>query len=238
MPVFEAGDVRIRYESWGDGPAVLLAAPGGVRSAISFWERAPWNPIEYLADRFLVVAMDQRNAGDSLAPVRPNDGWHAYTGDQLGLMDYLGHKRFHFLGMCIGGAFGVGLVAAAPERLRSAVLLQPIGLDGNRDAFYEKFDDWAADLRASTHPDVTDEVWRRFRSNLYDGDFMFSVDRDVARTCQVPLLVLRGNGYFHPAGISEELVRLAPGAELVERWKDGDAVSDGRRQVEVFLAAH
>ena len=48
---------------------MLLFAPGGMRSAIPFWETQPWNPIEALSPHFRVIAMDQRNAGQSTAPV-------------------------------------------------------------------------------------------------------------------------------------------------------------------------
>ncbi len=60
-----------------------------MRSAISFWARSPWNPIETLSDRFRVIAMDQRNAGHSTAPIHSGNGWHSYTADHIALMDHL-----------------------------------------------------------------------------------------------------------------------------------------------------
>ena len=44
MPHFERRDIRLYYEESGSGFPVLLFAPGGMRSAIPFWENAPWNP--------------------------------------------------------------------------------------------------------------------------------------------------------------------------------------------------
>ena len=67
MPIYEREGAQIYYEVSGRGPAVLLIAPGGMKSAISFWEGTPWNPITQLQDQFTVVAMDQRNAGQSKA---------------------------------------------------------------------------------------------------------------------------------------------------------------------------
>ena len=95
MPFADVGEARLYYEEYGSGFPVLLIAPGGMRSAVSFWEGTPWNPIEQLSAEYRVIAMDQRNAGQSTAPVGPSDGWHVYTADQLGLMDALGIDIFH-----------------------------------------------------------------------------------------------------------------------------------------------
>ena len=41
------------------------------------------------------------------------------------------------LGMCIGGPYCLGMMKADPNRVSSAVLLQSIGLDNNRDLFHD-----------------------------------------------------------------------------------------------------
>lgn len=148
---------------------MLLLAPGGMRSSIDAWDRAPWNPIEQLAPHYRVIAMDQRNAGRSVAQVRASDGWATYAQDQLALLDHLGVQRAHVLGMCIGGAFIVRLLRDAPQRIGAAVLLQPIGLDGNRSAFHEIFDTWAAE-RSPQHPEAGQRDWAGFREGMYGGD--------------------------------------------------------------------
>ena len=156
MPTLENGPVSLHYETWGDGPAVLLLAPGGLRaSRIETWANAPWNPIEALADRYhVIVAMDQRNTGTSFAPITAADGWPSYAADQLALMDHLGIERFAVVGMCIGGAFIMELIAEAPERVSAAVAMQPIGLADNRDEFRAIFDEWRKGI-ADEHPEAT-----------------------------------------------------------------------------------
>ena len=62
----------LHYIEHGGGFPVLLFAPGGMRSASSFWKSAPWNPVTELADEFRVISMDQRNAGRSTAPISPD----------------------------------------------------------------------------------------------------------------------------------------------------------------------
>lgn len=234
MPTFERGDVELYYEESGQGFPILLFAPGGMRSAIAFWERSPWNPIESLSPHFRVIAMDQRNAGSSRAPVKAGDGWPTYTADHLALLDHLGVDRCHLLGGCIGGPYCLGVMEAAPERVASAVLQQPIGSEDNRQAFYEMFDAWADELRRS-RGDVPESAWSSFRSNMYDGDFVFNVSREFVASCPTPMLVLMGDDLYHPQSTSREIAKLAPSATLVERWKEPAVVETTVETVVSFL---
>ena len=237
MSTFRHGDVEIHYETAGEGFPVLLFAPGGMRSAIGFWENSPWNPIDVLSPAFKVIAMDQRNAGESTAPVSASDGWHSYTDDHIALLGHLGEDRCHVLGGCIGGPYCAGVMQRAPERVAAAVLQQPIGLENNREAFYEMFNGWADKLKAE-RDDVTDEALAQFRSNMYDGDFLFNVDRDFIRGCTIPMLVLMGNDLYHPESTSREIADLAPNATLIERWKDDEVVAQTAQTVLDFLKAN
>ncbi len=237
MPIFQRDDIHLYYEEYGTGFPVLLIAPGGMRSAVSFWERTPWNPITHLSPHYRVIAMDQRNAGSSVAPVRATDSWHVYTADQLALLDHLGVQQCHAAGMCIGGPYIMGLIQAAPQRIASAVLLQPIGLDNNREAFFEMFDSWAQELKPQ-RPEVSPETWEVFKTSMYSGDFLFNVSRQFVAHCQTPLLVFMGNDLYHPASTSREIAELAPHATFIERWKEPEYQAAGKEAVEKFLLAH
>ncbi len=219
MPVFSDQDVHLYYEEYGAGFPILLFAPGGMRSSIPFWEGSQWNPIESLSPHFRVIAMDQRNAGKSTAPIKGTDGWHVYTEDHLRLLDHLQIDRCHVLGGCIGGPYCFGVMQAAPDRVAAAVLQQTIGLENNRQAFYDMFDSWAESLREE-RPEVSESDWQQFRSNMYDGDFLFNTDRDFVRNCELPMLVLMGSDLYHPESTSREVAELAPNAVLIEHWKD------------------
>jgi len=239
MSIFEDDGNKISYEVNGSGFPVLLIAPGGLWSAREKWSAAPWNPVVELSDEFTVVSMDQRNAGASTAPISGGDGWHTYTSDQLALMDYLGYDSFHMAGMCIGGPYVAGMIAAVPERVTCGVMFQPIGLDNNRGTFFELFDDWAAVKRAD-HPDVSEGEWESFRSNMFGSDFMFNpnASRDVVAGFETPVLVLEGSDNFHPSATSVEAAAIIPGAILVNDWKEGPAVEAGRAAVREFLTAN
>jgi len=240
MPYAETNGANIYYEDVGEGFPVFLIAPGGMKSSIDFWRGMAWNPIVKLADKYRVIAMDQRNAGQSSAPVSGSDGWSTYTSDQLGLMDALGVDRFHVMGMCIGGPYAMGLIEAAPERVASAVLFQSIGLmngGSNRNAFYDMFDSWAEPLAATKDASAAD--WQQFRSNMYDGDdFLFNVDDRFVKNCVTPLCILEGNDLYHPQETSQRIRALAPNHLYIEHWKDDDSRGGAMREVENFLLAH
>lgn len=224
---------------------MLLFAPGGMHSIAAMWrerpgsppEPVPWiNPTVDLAGDFTVVSMDQRNAGASTGDVSAGDGWATYTSDHVALMDHLGFERVHAMGGCIGSSYALALCAAAPERVGAAILQNPIGLSAdNRKSFIGMFDSWASSL-ASSRPEVTSQDLESFRENMFGGDFVFSVSREFVASCQVPLLVLPGNDEFHPRAVAEEIVDLAPHAELVDGWAGHQAETAAK--IRGFLKAH
>jgi pimeloyl-ACP methyl ester carboxylesterase len=238
MPVFERAGVSLYYEEYGSGYPLLLFAPGGMRSSIDFWRRSFFDPIAELAQDFRVIAMDQRNAGRSRAPISATDGWETYVADHLALLDHLGVRRAHVMGGCIGASYCLGLIKLAPKRVGAAVLQNPIGLSPeNRTAFYEMFDSWASELKKA-HPELSEAALHAFRARMYDGDFVFSVSQDFVHGCRTPMLVLAGDDLYHPAPTAEEIARLAPNAELIVKWKTPDATPAAVARVRAFLKTH
>jgi len=235
MPLFERAGVSLYYEEFGSGYPLLLFAPGGMRSSIEFWHRSPFDPTKEFASDFRVIAMDQRNAGHSRAPIGAEDGWHTYSRDHLTLLDHLGIRRCHIMGGCIGSSYCLKLIETAPDRVSAAVLQNPIGLHDNRDAFREMFDGWAKELKRE-RPEMGDAASASFCENMYGGDFVFSVSRDFVRSCTTPLIVLAGSDLYHPTPISQEIARLAPNAELIEiTWKAPEAVPETVERIRGFL---
>lgn len=239
MPKFERNGISLHYEEYGSGHPLLLFAPGGMRSSIEFWHRSPFDPTVEFAPEFRVIAMDQRNAGDSRAPVGLSDGWETYTSDHLALLDHLGIQRSHIMGGCIGSSYCLGLIKLAPARISAAVLQNPIGLSPeNRPAFIEMFDGWAADLKKRRSDIPNDAGLAEFRDRMYGGDFVFSVTRDFVRSCRTPMMILAGDDLYHPTAIAQEVAELAPHAELVMKWKTPDAVGAAVAKVREFLRAN
>ncbi len=238
MPTFKRGDVSIYFEEYGTGYPILLFAPGGMRSSIEFWEKSPFDPTKELATDFRVIAMDQRNAGKSTAPITADDGWDTYTGDHIALLDHLGIKQCHVIGARIGGSYSLGIIKAAPQRISAAILQNPIGLSPrNRDLFFAMFDGWANALKAG-RPNLDDAALRQFRDRMYGSEFVFNVSREFVRSCKTPMLILCGNDDYHPMETSKDIAALAPNAQLVENWKTPDVIGATVKRVREFLVAH
>lgn len=237
MAIFKNGSVTLHYDVEGEGFPVLLIAPGGMRSANDLWNRMPWNPRAALRDHYRVIGMDQRNAGGSTAPVSAADDWTTFTGDQLALLDHLEIDHCHVIGMCIGGPYIMGLLRAAPERFSSAVLLQPVGIDGNNAALLEMFHAWAKEL-APVHAEASPADWEAFGNNMFGGEFVLSVDRSDVAVCPTPMLICMGDDLYHPQSTSRELASLAPNATLIEQWKDDEVLATTDATIKEFLAAH
>ena len=240
MPSFEHHGARIYFEEFGRGFPILTFAPAGLQSVIDVWSEAsaPIDPTTEFADKFRVIAMDQRNAGgQSRAPITARDNWDTYTSDHIALLDHLRIDRCHLYGQCIGGSVIINMLKHHPERVQSAVLAQPIGRVGamapGRPA---RFNAWAETL--NDHPEATQPVLDAFCRNLYAPGFVYCADRNFVKTVRTPCMVLAGNDEAHPYPISEELAKLIPNCAFIPEWKTGPALTAAKTRVAEFLAKH
>ena len=223
---YEKGNVRIRYAEIGSGFPLLALPGGGLNSRIANWPSAVINiPGEFKND-FRIIIMDQRNAsnGESTGPVAVDDPWSAFADDQIGVMDHLGIDKFFFFGNCIGGPFAMKLMERAPQRVLAALLSQPVGHRPEKpDVMFDLSRDvWGKEFR-ERRPEVSGETIEKYLHNLYRvrPDFVYSVSRDFAKSCQIPMLVLPDDVPAHPLVVSIAIASLAPNAEItVFPWKD------------------
>ena len=245
MSFYTRGDVRIHYEEAGTGFPLLVTPGGGLNSRVSNWSTAVFNAMEEFKNDFRCITMDQRNAnsGESSGPISVNGPWEAFADDQLGLMDHLGIREFFFMGYCIGGPFALKLMERAPERVVAGVLCQPVGhRPENPNVMYNSGrDSWAPELCAQ-RTDVTMATVEAYLHNLYrvQPDFVYSVSRDFARSCQTPMLVMPDDTPAHSYQTAMDIVALAPKAEVtVYPWREPKALLVKTvNQVRDFLLAH
>ena len=223
---YEKGNVRIRYAEIGSGFPLLATPGGGLNSCMAVWARAVINIPEEFKNDFRVITMDQRNAtgGESTGPVPADDPWGAFADDQLGVMDHLGIDKFFFFGNCIGGPFAMKLMERVPQRVAAAILSQPVGHKAAKPDYM--FDAgktvWARELR-ERRPDVTMDAIEKYLHDLYRvrPDFVYSVSRDFAKSCQTSMLVLPDDVDAHPLVTSIDVASLCPNAEItVFPWKE------------------
>ncbi|HET6306403.1 MAG TPA: alpha/beta fold hydrolase [Rhodopila sp.] len=246
MPVLNRPDGQIHYEVFGEGPAVLLFAPGGLRSRMEMWPAPEGGPARPWVDwrlalaeaGFTAVAMDQRNAGASRAAIEADHGWHTYAADHMALMDHLGHDRFHVLGGCIGGSYCLKAVETAPGRILSAVLQNPIGLHPEHpDYFPNSHVEWTKE-QLEERPQLNADAIAAFGRNMWNHPFVFCVDREFVRNCPVATFLLPGTDIPHPAATSAELAALLPGVEVLTDWRGPDYLEEQCNRVVAFLKAH
>lgn len=120
MPSVRVGDISMYYVEAGAGePLVLVMGLGADHLAWGF-------QFPVFAERYRVIAFDNRGAGQTGAPD------HAYTtrmmaGDTVGLMDELGIERAHVLGVSMGGMIAQEIALNHPERVRSLQLHCTLG---------------------------------------------------------------------------------------------------------------
>ena len=240
MPMFKRPDAELYYEVHGAGFPILLFAPGGLKSSIEFWTKPglPWmNPCTALSDRFAVVAMDQRNAGQSVADVKPDHGWHTFAADHFALMDHLGFGKFHVMGGCIGGSYCFEAIEHDASRIGAAVLQNPIGLWENRDTWDEAVKGYSATVRGRD-PSISEATIQSFGKNMFGNDFVFSVTRDFVKACKTPLYLQPGTDKPHPAHTSSEIAALAPNIEVQKDWRAPAHLQESIQRVHAFLAKH
>ena len=107
---------RIHFEKHGAGAPVLLIM--GLGSNAYGWHRTiPW-----LAERYEVIAFDNRGTGRSDIP----DGPYSIAqmaADAGAVLDAAGHATAHITGASLGGMIAQRFALTYPQRLRSLILL-------------------------------------------------------------------------------------------------------------------
>ena len=242
---YERGPVRIRYEEAGSGFPLLLIAGGGLNSTMSRLITSPFNPIEEFKGEYRCIYADLRNANDgqSSGPLETDRPWDSYTDDHLGLMDHLGIDTFMVLGFCIAGPFIWNLLKRAPDRVVAAVPAQPVGFRPEMpNVMYDSgMNGWGPAL-VKRRPEITMAMVERFLTRMFrtDPDFVFTVTRDFARSCQTPVLVLPDDNAAHSYAVAMEMAMLAPQAEVsLYPWKEPrERIPLAVRHIRSFLRAH
>jgi pimeloyl-ACP methyl ester carboxylesterase len=116
MPFADIDGTRFHYVQEGAGDDLVLLC--GLGDDVSAWDAQ----IPAFAKRYRVTAIDNRGVGQSGLP----DGEFVIrdmAGDALALLDAAGVGRTHVAGFSMGGAIAQELALAAPERVRSLVLI-------------------------------------------------------------------------------------------------------------------
>jgi pimeloyl-ACP methyl ester carboxylesterase len=115
MPVIHTAGADVHYIRQGRGPAVLLIHGVGVIGEF-------WRPqIDALADRFTLIAPDNRGIGGSTIKDRTLT-IEAMAADAIAVMDAERVDRFHVVGHSMGGSIAQEVALAARARVLTLTL--------------------------------------------------------------------------------------------------------------------
>jgi len=167
MNTMTAGDgVRIAYRIDGDRDAPPLVLSNSIGTTFAMWDRE----VPLLTERFRVIRYDFRGHGGSDVPDGPTS-IDRLGRDVLELLDALGVRRAHFLGLSLGGFVGQWLGVHAPERIDRLVL-------ANTAAHLGPAAQWDAAIRqVLAAPDLR-ETAETFLHNWFPPEF-FTHHADV-----------------------------------------------------------
>ena len=115
MPFARNGRVKLHWESFGEGPPVLLIAGQGMTA--DGW----WSTIPVLARYFRVIAFDNRDTGRSSRVPWP------YTvaqmaPDAVAVLHAAGEERAHVYGISLGSLVAQEVALRYPDRVEALVL--------------------------------------------------------------------------------------------------------------------
>jgi len=144
-------DITLRYRDWGGvgAPIVLLH---GLASSLRIWDFVA--PI--LAERFRVVAVDQRGHGLSS---KPDDGYgfEEVGADLAALVELIGLERPVVVGHSWGGSVAVRFGTDHPEMARGLALVDGGFIERSKDVTWEQAE------REMRPPDVDGTPVERFK---------------------------------------------------------------------------
>lgn len=115
MPYARNETVNLYWESFGDGPTVLLIAGQGM--TVDGW----WATIPVLARCFRVIAFDNRDTGRTSRCAFPYSVAQM-AGDAVAVLDAAGEERAHVYGISLGSLVAQEVALRHPDRVEALVL--------------------------------------------------------------------------------------------------------------------
>lgn len=130
MPQATLDGITTHYDLLGDGPPLLMFAPGGFDATRQKWSTlgiyAKTGLMAQLTPKYSCIVFDRRETGESGGRVE-RVTWAHYVAQGKALLDHLGIAQAHLMGGCMGcspvAAFGV----AHPQATLSMTLIWPVG---------------------------------------------------------------------------------------------------------------
>lgn len=163
--------IETHYDLVGDGPPLLMFAPGGFDATIEKWSSlgiyAKTKPLDHLARHYRCIVFDRRECGRSGGRVE-RVTWADYARQGAALLDHLGIDRAHLMGGCMGVSPITTFASLWPERVISMILYWPVGGARYRINGHARFADHLAFASAEGLGAVVERV--RATGKSFSGD--------------------------------------------------------------------
>ncbi|MEO8806384.1 MAG: alpha/beta hydrolase [Burkholderiaceae bacterium] len=212
----ESDGLKLRFVEWGKLSSPPIVALHGLRSFAYTWE-----PVALpLADRFRIIALDQRGRGMSDWDPARHYNAEAYVRDLEALVDRLALERFVLVGHSMGGANAFVYSTRHPDRL-AGMVIEDMGPGASNSsggaerirrellATPDRFDSWAAAAA----------FWRGQRPNIPDAAIHARVLHSMKEAEGGEII------WRHDAqGIAHARLNATP-QQLVELWPHVEAVA-------------
>ncbi len=147
MPSALLQGISTRYEIIGDGPPLLMYAPGGFDATIEKWRSLGVYQriklLEHLSKNYRCIAFDRRECGESGGRVEAIT-WRHYADHGKRLLEHLGIAGAHLIGGCMGCSCVLAFAVAYPEATQSMILWWPVGGAKYRIKGRQRFDEHLA----------------------------------------------------------------------------------------------
>jgi pimeloyl-ACP methyl ester carboxylesterase len=134
--------LRTRYEVLGEGPPLLMYAPGGFDATIEKWTTqgvyARVKLLEHLPKKYRCIVFDRRECGQSAGRIELIT-WAHYARQGKLLLEHLGIERAHLMGGCMGCSAVMAFAVAYPAATLSMLLWWPVGGAKYRIKAHQRF---------------------------------------------------------------------------------------------------
>jgi pimeloyl-ACP methyl ester carboxylesterase len=151
--------ISTRYEVIGDGPPLLMYAPGGFDATIEKWRNlgvyARIQLLQHLPKKYRCIVFDRRECGESGGRVEAVT-WAHYAKQGKALLEHLKIDRAHIMGGCMGVSCVMAFAVAYPKATMSMLCWWPVGGAKYRIKAHERFSQHLAFVRASGLQAVVD----------------------------------------------------------------------------------
>lgn len=115
MPTVKVNDINMYYKICGEGEPLVILQEAGIEIT------SMYDILKIFAENYQVIALDNRGAGRTDMPDE-HYSIEMMAHDTIGLMDKIGLKNAHFLGISMGARIVQVIAAKYPERVKSLIL--------------------------------------------------------------------------------------------------------------------